>query len=68
MAYVGFSLPVIVTGLIGDWLGMRMALVLFGMALLAGSVAIAVALARQHSQRLGSKKEHSAYRTNLKEM
>jgi len=68
LAYVGFSLPVIVTGLIGDWLGMRMALMLFGMALLAGSVAIAVALARQHSQRLGSKKEHSAYRANLKEM
>lgn len=38
-AYIGFSLPVVVTGLLADKLGADMALILFGLALLAGAVA-----------------------------
>lgn len=44
LAYLGFSLPVIFTGLLSDRLGSRMALVLFGIALLLGCVAVVVAL------------------------
>ncbi|WP_210638884.1 MFS transporter [Pseudomonas sp. Tri1] len=36
-AYVGFSIPVVVTGLLADYLGADVALVLFGLALAAGA-------------------------------
>ncbi|MBF8795672.1 MFS transporter [Pseudomonas monteilii] len=44
LAYLGFSLPVIVTGVLSDRLGSRMALVVFGAALVVGCVAVGVAL------------------------
>lgn len=37
-AYVGFSLPVVVTGLLADAFGADVALIVFGLALLAGAV------------------------------
>lgn len=39
MAYIGFSIPVITTGVLIDALGHRAALTLFGVALLGGVVA-----------------------------
>ncbi|MDR2306746.1 MAG: MFS transporter [Paucimonas sp.] len=44
LAYLGFSLPVIFTGLLSDHLGSRMALVLFGGVLVLGCAAVALAL------------------------
>ncbi|WP_434702178.1 MFS transporter [Pseudomonas sp. Z1-12] len=37
-AYVGFSIPVVVTGLLADAFGADVALIVFGLALLAGAV------------------------------
>ncbi|MCL5426577.1 MAG: MFS transporter, partial [Gammaproteobacteria bacterium] len=39
MAYLGFSIPVIATGVLIDALGHTPALLLFGLALLAGVIA-----------------------------
>ena len=53
LAYLGFSLPVIFTGLLSDRLGSRTALVVFGAVLLAGCGVVALALwlsARAHSR------------------
>lgn len=55
LAYLGFSLPVISTGLVSDWLGTRMALEVFGAALLLGCLAVCASLlislkARKHHQ------------------
>ncbi|WDY56666.1 MFS transporter [Pseudomonas sp. PSKL.D1] len=44
LAYLGFSLPVIVTGVLSDRLGTQMALLLFGGVLLLGCVAVALGL------------------------
>ncbi|MGN8249274.1 MFS transporter [Pseudomonas sp. SMV7] len=44
LAYLGFSLPVIVTGLLSDRLGARLALLVFGGALTVGCVALGLAL------------------------
>ena len=41
LAYLGFSLPVIFTGLLSDRLGTRMALLVFGGVLLLGCMAVA---------------------------
>lgn len=46
LAYLGFSLPVIFTGLLADRFGAGPALALFGALLLAGCVAVAGALVR----------------------
>jgi len=46
LAYMGFSLPVIFTGLLSDALGSQLALVLFGIALLLGCLAVACVLLR----------------------
>ena len=46
MAYVGFSLPVITTGVLIDAVGHPLALTLFGFALLGGVIA-AYALLRR---------------------
>lgn len=46
LAYMGFSLPVIFTGLLSDALGSQRALVLFGIALLLGCLAVACVLLR----------------------
>lgn len=46
LAYMGFSLPVIFTGLLSDALGSQLALVLFGTALLLGCLALACVLLR----------------------
>lgn len=46
LAYMGFSLPVIFTGLLSDTLGSQRALVLFGIALLLGCLAVACGLLR----------------------
>lgn len=58
LAYFGFSLPVIFTGLLSDRLGPRLALVVFGLALLGGCLMTAGALLRcrpnQQSTNLGS--------------
>ncbi|MEX5362133.1 MFS transporter [Pseudomonas guariconensis] len=53
LAYLGFSLPVIFTGLLSDRLGSRTALVVFGAVLLAGCGVVALTLwlsARAHSR------------------
>ncbi|MCO7517244.1 MFS transporter [Pseudomonas guariconensis] len=50
LAYLGFSLPVIVTGWLNDRLGPRMALVVFGVALLIGCLLVASALLRRMRQ------------------
>jgi MFS family permease len=44
LAYLGFSLPVIFTGLLSDRLGSRLALLVFGGVLLVGCVAVGLAL------------------------
>lgn len=44
LAYMGFSLPVIFTGLLSDALGARVALIAFGAVLIAGCVIIAAML------------------------
>ncbi|MFT0867467.1 MFS transporter [Pseudomonas sp. CAM1A] len=44
LAYLGFSLPVIFTGLLSDRLGSRLALIVFGGVLLLGCAAVALAL------------------------
>ncbi|UXZ44304.1 MFS transporter [Pseudomonas soli] len=44
LAYLGFSLPVIFTGLLSDRLGPRLALIVFGGVLLLGCAAVALAL------------------------
>lgn len=46
LAYLGFSLPVIFTGLLSDHLGPRMALMVFGGLLVLGCAAVALALWR----------------------
>lgn len=46
LAYIGFSLPVIFTGLLVDRLGAPMALLLFGLALAAGAALVARAIGR----------------------
>lgn len=46
LAYLGFSLPVIFTGLLSDHLGARMALMVFGGLLVLGCAAVALALSR----------------------
>ncbi|QXI39835.1 MFS transporter [Pseudomonas xantholysinigenes] len=56
LAYLGFSLPVIFTGLLSDRLGSRMALQVFGGVLLLGCAAVALALwraSRASSRRCG---------------
>ncbi|QWA29967.1 MFS transporter [Pseudomonas sp. RC3H12] len=44
LAYLGFSLPVIFTGLLSDRLGSQLALIVFGGVLLLGCAAVALAL------------------------
>ncbi|WP_415842666.1 MFS transporter [Pseudomonas reidholzensis] len=44
LAYLGFSLPVIFTGLLSDYLGSRVALLAFGAVLLGGCLITAAAL------------------------
>ncbi|MGE6824689.1 MFS transporter [Pseudomonas soli] len=44
LAYMGFSLPVIFTGLLSDRLGSRLALIVFGGVLLLGCAAVALTL------------------------
>jgi len=44
LAYMGFSLPVIVTGLLSDALGARVALIAFGAVLLTGCLIVAAML------------------------
>jgi MFS family permease len=44
LAYLGFSLPVIFTGVLSDRLGSRTALLVFGAVLVLGCAAVAVAL------------------------
>ena len=44
LAYLGFSLPVIFTGLLSDRLGSRMALLVFGGVLVVGCAAVGLAL------------------------
>nr|WP_314617908.1 MFS transporter [uncultured Pseudomonas sp.] len=44
LAYLGFSLPVIFTGVLSDRLGSRVALLVFGALLVLGCAAVAVAL------------------------
>lgn len=44
LAYLGFSLPVIFTGVLSDRLGSRTALVVFGAALLLGCVAVMMSM------------------------
>ncbi|WP_236236137.1 MFS transporter [Pseudomonas faucium] len=44
LAYLGFSLPVIFTGVLSDRLGSRVALLVFGAVLVLGCAAVAVAL------------------------
>ena len=46
MAYLGFSIPVIVTGVLIDAVGHTLALTLFGLALLGG-VIMAIILLRK---------------------
>ena len=46
MAYIGFSLPVIMTGLLIDAVGHVLALSLFGLALLGGVMITALLLRR----------------------
>ena len=46
MAYLGFSLPVIVTGLLADRFGASTALLLFGALLTAGAVWVALSVSR----------------------
>ncbi|MCD5364107.1 MFS transporter [Chromobacterium aquaticum] len=46
LAYIGFSLPVIFTGLLVDRLGAPTALLLFGLALAAGAALVAPAIGR----------------------
>lgn len=41
LAYLGFSLPVIFTGLLSDRLGSRLALMVFGVVLLLGCAGVA---------------------------
>ncbi|MNP17890.1 Major Facilitator Superfamily protein [compost metagenome] len=48
LAYMGFSLPVILTGLLVDRLGPGTALLLFGLVLLAGCLLVGLALVRSH--------------------
>ncbi|QBF27909.1 MFS transporter [Pseudomonas tructae] len=48
LAYMGFSLPVILTGLLVDRLGAGTALLVFGLLLLAGCLLVGLALARSH--------------------
>lgn len=48
LAYLGFSLPVIVTGLLVDHLGTRAALMVFGLALLCGCVIVGLPLLHRH--------------------
>lgn len=45
-AYVGFSIPVVVTGLLADYFGADVALVLFGVALVAGACVTGLILVR----------------------
>lgn len=44
LAYLGFSLPVIVTGLLSDRLGSRLALLVFGLVLVMGCLVVGVTL------------------------
>ena len=44
LAYLGFSVPVIFTGLLSDRLGSGLALLMFGGVLVCGCVAVALAL------------------------
>lgn len=44
MAYLGFSIPVITTGVLIDGVGHALALTLFGLALLGGVIATLVLL------------------------
>ncbi|ALM51169.1 MFS transporter [Halomonas huangheensis] len=44
MAYIGFSLPVVFTGILMDWLGHVAALVIFGSVLLIGGVLVLASL------------------------
>lgn len=48
LAYMGFSLPVILTGLLVDRLGASTALLAFGLALLGGCLVVGLALLRSH--------------------
>lgn len=52
LAYLGFSLPVIVTGLLSDRWGTHTALLVFGLALLLGCLSVALGLRRSahHAQ------------------
>lgn len=49
MAYIGFSIPVIMTGILTDTLGYRAAITLFGIALLASVAGVARLIYRQQS-------------------
>ncbi|UVM54565.1 MFS transporter [Pseudomonas sp. B21-012] len=48
LAYMGFSLPVILTGLLVDRLGPGNALLVFGLVLVVGCLLVGLALARSH--------------------
>lgn len=50
MAYIGFSIPVITIGIVADALGHSTALALFGLALLAGVLAVISLLLRHQRQ------------------
>jgi MFS family permease len=48
-AYVGFSIPVVVTGLLADRFGADLALLVFGLALLAGAAATGLLIVRSEA-------------------
>jgi MFS family permease len=48
-AYVGFSIPVVVTGLLADRFGADMALLVFGLALLAGAAVTGLLIVRSEA-------------------
>ena len=52
LAYLGFSLPVIFTGLLADRLGSGLALLVFGAALLVGCLLVGIRLWRQRPRLL----------------
>ncbi|WP_434630761.1 MFS transporter [Pseudomonas sp. Z1-29] len=48
-AYIGFSIPVVVTGLLADRFGADMALLVFGLALLAGAAVTGLLIVRSEA-------------------
>ncbi|MDD2055975.1 MFS transporter [Pseudomonas sp. GD03860] len=54
LAYLGFSLPVILTGMLVDRLGASTALLVFGLALLGGCLMVGVALLRSPKGQLAA--------------